>query len=488
MTTTNLHIPLDTRVHLRRRALRTGRTVSATAVLVLAAGVAAAVLVNAGSGTAGLPVGAGLSTRLGFTPASSGELSRRQYLALAEQGVAKTSIWWDRRLGWYRSYLGDHQRRPLGTIWDTVSTFELLDEVAIARPSSGNRAAVESFGDYYEHYWNPNLEPAPGYAPYPGERGEHQTTWYDDAGWLGLAFLDADRATGTTRYLSDAERAMSFIEAGGWDARQSGGMWWDTQHPWRSGEALAADSDLAARLYQATRQPAYLRSADTWIGWANEHLRQSNGVYVRTSTIPYGSATYTGSGLPQASPAARQNVTLPPGCPAAKAARRCITRLCRTKKQLCHGRLSFQGPPNPARGHSAKRTFVPMPNDGEGAMLSAMVTLYQATHHRSWLAEAERFAPNIIKWLEPFDDGSQYDGIMLRGFVTLYAQDHNPRWYRFVTSMASVIITTARTAPGVYLKPWGGGSKVPGAVPGMLRTDASSLMVFADLATVKAPR
>ena len=76
---------------------------------------------------------------------------------------------------------------------------------------------------------------------------------------------------------------------------------------------------------------------------------------------------------------------------------------------------------------------------------------------------------------------------MLRGFVALYAQDHNARWYSFVTSMASVILHTARTAPGVYLKAWGGGT-IPGAVPGMLRTDASSLMVFADLATVNAPK
>ena len=117
-------------------------------------------------------------------------------------------------------------------------------------------------------------------------------------------------------------------------------------------------------------------------------------------------------------------------------------------------------------------------------MLSAMVTLYQTTHHRSSLAEAEKFAGNIIKWLEPFDNGSQYDGIMLRALVALYAQDHDTRWYKFVTSLASVVIDTARTPPGVYLKPWGGGTKMPG----MLRTDASSLMVFADLATVRAPK
>ncbi len=449
---------------------------------------------------AGASVAVGLSGCGASAVTQTGPLSRAQYLTLAEQGVAKISMWWDPSLHWYLSYLGDHQARPLGSIWDTVSTFELLDEVALAQPTARNRAAVRAFGDYYERYWDPNLKPAPGYAPYPGDSGANQTTWYDDAGWLGQAFLDGDLATGTDRYLADAERAMRFIEAGGWDAPQGGGMWWDTAHPWRSGEALAADADLAARLYQATGDSRYLGLATSWIAWANRHLLQQHGVYLRTSDTPYGSETYTG---PIKTPNAgnRQSAQLPPQCAKAASPHSCLLRLCKTHKGPCPttGGTPFSGSGtkiSKSHGHSsgaqqstARPAFVAMPNDGEGTMVSAMVTLYQTTHRHSWLTEAERLAGNIITWLEPFDDGPQYDGVMLRGFVALYAQDHQARWYRFVTSMASVIIRTARTAPGVYLKPWGGGgSRIPSAVPGMLRTDASSLMVFADLATVPAPK
>jgi rhamnogalacturonyl hydrolase YesR len=472
----------------RGRNLFSRRTVVVllAAVLVLGAGILVAVVLGAGSRSTGLPVGAGLNSSLDFSPTHAKALGRTQYLALAEQGIAKTSTWWDSKLRWYRDYLGDDKARPLEALWDTISMFELLDEVAIAQPNANNRRAVESFADYYIHYWNPNLEPTPGYAPYPGQRGKQQTTWYDDNGWLGLAFLDADQATGTRRYLSDAEHAMAFIEAGGWDATHGGGMWWDTQHPWHSGEALAADTDLAARLYQVTHQAQYLESAVTWMTWANQHLRQKNGVYIRTSTVPYGSETYTGSG-PQTSAGNRQSVSLPPGCRAAKSIRQCVARLCKSNRRLCPGNGRSQVHANAGHASNATPKSVAMPHDGEGAMLSAMVTLYQATHERSWLAEAERFAPNIIKWLEPFDDGPQYDGIMLRGFVALYAQDHSTRWYTFLTSMASLILQTARNAPGVYLKAWGGGP-IPSAVPGMLRTDTSSLMVFADLATVSAPK
>lgn len=57
--------------------------------------------------------------------------------------------------------------------------------------------------------------------------------------------MDAYRATGEARYLRDADRALSFALAAGWDQR-AGGLWWNTGHPYKSGEALAANSWLAA--------------------------------------------------------------------------------------------------------------------------------------------------------------------------------------------------------------------------------------------------
>jgi hypothetical protein len=426
------------------------------------------------------------------TPTST--LSQTQYLALAKGGIAKISKWWDPKLHWYISYLRDHKKHPLGSIWDTVSTLELLSETAIAQPSHKNRAAVKAFANYYQHYFDPNLKPAGGYAPYPGDRRAKQTAWYDDAGWLGLAFLDADKGLGGKRYLADAERAMKFILAGGWDVKQGGGMWWDTKHPWRSNEALAADADLAARLYQVTHKKTYLDDALKWIAWANKHLRTDLDVYIQTNPNPYGSLTYTGSG-PGAGgstvPTGTKTISMPT-CPKGKTS----CTICPQKGEPClvcttqDHRLSCA--PKGTRSPTAKPTIVAMPHDGEGAMLSAMVTLYQSTHKRSWLNEAEKFAGAIIKYLEPLQDGPQYDSIMMRGFVTLYAQDHNSRWYDFLASVATIVLE-ARTAPGVYLLPWGGvnkfgsGSRIPSAVPNMLRSDASSLAFFADMATIKAP-
>ena len=120
-------------------------------------------------------------------------------------------------------------------------------------------------------------------------------------------------------------------------------------------------------------------------------------------------------------------------------------------------------------------------------MLAAITALCEKTGRQSWCAAAEKLAGAEIVWLAPFADGPQYDSVLVRGLLTLYAHDHNPRWYRFAIAIAHLITTHARTGPGVYLRGWDGRS-VPSAPPGLLRTDAGSIGVFADLATVASPR
>ena len=117
-----------------------------------------------------MALGAGITAAISpwSTPAPPSP-TQAHYLALARQGVAQTSRWWDSKLGWYVAVLDDHQRRPLATLWDTNGLFEALDEIAIAQPTPRNLAAVTSFANGSERYWNRYLKPVPGYAPYPGD-------------------------------------------------------------------------------------------------------------------------------------------------------------------------------------------------------------------------------------------------------------------------------------------------------------------------------
>jgi hypothetical protein len=385
--------------------------------------------------------------------------TQTRYLTVAEQGVAQTSKWWDKKLGWYLAVLNDRKGRPLAKLWDTNGLFEALDELALAHPTGQNLAALTTFANDSERYWNGDLKPVGGYSPYVGEDSPKQQTWFDDNGWIGLAFLDAYRATGNTRYLSDSERAFNFIAAGGWDSGP-GGMWWSTAHPWRSGEALAAASDLAARLYAATRKSVYLRAADKYIGWADKHLLRVHGVYLPTADTPYPyliePKTKTIS-----TPTASFSTNVPTGtgkvpptgtktqirCP--KGVGACgpgvVFRPGKNRVTLSHG---------PLRSPNAKPTMVAMPHDGEGAMLAAITTLCEATGRQSWCKAAEKLAAAEIVWLAPFSDGPQYDSVLVRGLLTLYAHDHNPRWYRFAVAISRLITGRAKTAPGVYLSGW----------------------------------
>jgi hypothetical protein len=207
------------------------------------------------------------------------------YLQLAEAGVARAErTWHDRRRGWYDERLNDHERYPLATIWGIVPLFEALDAIEIAAPSAAHRAALAAFASGAERYFNASLRPTPGFAPYPNDRGQVRT-WFDDNGWWGLAFMDAYRATGSARDLRDAERAFAFIAERGWDS-SGGGLWWNTSHPYKAGEALASGSLLGALLFERTHNQFYLTQVNKFLTWADGHFLTELRLYDLTDSNP----------------------------------------------------------------------------------------------------------------------------------------------------------------------------------------------------------
>ena len=236
---------------------------------------------------AGAPLAVAGQPAPGSTTGRQLTAAQHRYLALAQAGVLRAEQRWsDPRRGWYDARLGDSDRYPLATIWDIVPLFESLDAIAIAEPTHSDRAAVARFAAGAERYLNRGLRPLPGYSPYPGDRAASTLTWFDDNGWWGLAFVNAYRATGTRRWLSDAKRALAYIAARGWDPG-SGGIWWNTDHPYKAGEALASGTLLAALLYEQTRSTSYLRMARRFLAWANTGgFSAADGLYAGSNLNP----------------------------------------------------------------------------------------------------------------------------------------------------------------------------------------------------------
>jgi hypothetical protein len=135
---------------------------------------------------------------------------------------------------------------------------------------------------------------------------------------------------------------------------------------------------------------------------------------------------------------------------------------------------------------SAGPKRVAMPHDGEGAIVAAMTALCEATGKQSWCTEADQRARDDIKWLAPFADGPQYDSVLIRGLLALYSANRDARLYDFAVKLAGLITKHAQTSPNGYLRGWDGRA-VPSTPYGSLRTDAGSIGVFADLATVRTP-
>src|SRR5271166_2324003 len=265
----------------RTRALRATPLALALA-LGLSLGLA---LADGAAGATGAMLAAGAPLTVRPQPPLSGV--QQQYLALAKSGVAEAqSRWRDPRRGWYDARLEDHERYPLATVWDIVPLFEALDAIAIAQPTPANLSAVARFAAGAERYLNRGLRPVPGYSPYPGDREADTETWFDDNGWWGLAFVNAYRATGTQRYLLDAQRALRYIAAAGW-APDEGGIWWNTHHPYKAGEALAAGTLLAVLLYQQTHSAFALDQATKFLDWANgAGFSAANGLYAGSNLDP----------------------------------------------------------------------------------------------------------------------------------------------------------------------------------------------------------
>ncbi len=269
---------------MSRRASRPTGLRAAALGLLLAAGVALAVAVSSPATHAATPPAAAPAA-----PALTPTPTQAHYLALAEQGVsAAESAWADPGQHWYDETLHDPAQYPLATIWDVVPLFESIDAIALAQPTPAHVAAVRSFANGAERYLDRALQPVPGYAPYPGDRGANVETWFDDNGWWGLAFVNAYRATGSERYLADAERALTYIERAGWDPT-SGGIWWNTTHPYKAGEALASGTLLATLLYLTTHSAADLAEANMFLAWGNTTgFSAAAGLYAKSdgSSVP----------------------------------------------------------------------------------------------------------------------------------------------------------------------------------------------------------
>ena len=213
------------------------------------------------------------------------ERDRREFLRLAKRGVRQArKHWWNAELGWYNDRLDRKWRAnmPLARLWTIFPLFQTLNAIAIAEPTRRNRAAVRAFAANARRYWNPRLKPAGGWAWYPGERRANVRTYFDDAGWFGIAYLDAYEVTRERAFLRDAASVFRVILESAWDDYH-GGTWWDSRHHHKTAEPLAAAALVGVRLYRLTGKPLYLAGVRKLLAFANQWMWNAERRLYQTS-------------------------------------------------------------------------------------------------------------------------------------------------------------------------------------------------------------
>jgi Glycosyl hydrolase family 76 len=409
--------------------------------------------------------------------ASARSRSQSHYLAAAKKGVKQTHRWWSPRMRWYQAVL-DQGR--VASLWGIVPLFEALNGLQIAQPSNRHRRQLNHFARGAERYLNPHLRPVPGFGPKPGQHNPGKTTWFDDNGWWGLAFLDAYRATGNPRYLYDAEVAQRFISVSGWDttAGRPGGIWWNTNHSFYAGESLAGGTLLSARLYAITHVQAYLDDALKFIAWGDVWLTDPvTGLYARLrKPKTYKTGTASG-GTPSG-----------PGAPAAAAAAD-ERALSANPDEAAKLEASGQSVPAPGEASSAFNNFPPFAPSPmpyvNGPMILAHRIICEQTGRQSFCQRAEDLAARTLQVYQRFWMGPQFDFWYERTMLEFAQMDNNGDWYGIVQSNARSALHRSRDRHGLYLRTWYGKKASRANAPkGSLQLHSANAALFAWMAAL----
>ncbi len=402
-------------------------------------------------------------------PTDADALSHGQarYLRAANKGVKQTNRWWSHGLHWYRATL---TRGNVASLWQSVPLFEALSGLEIARPSRRHLHNLNRFAWGAQRYLNPALEPVPGFGPKPRQREAGKTTWFDDNGWWGLAFLDAYRATGNSRYLTDAEIAQNFISVSGWDTTpgRPGGLWWNTNRSFYAGESLAGGTLLSARLYAITQDKHYLDDALKYIAWADVWLTDpTTGLYARLRRPGTYGKTTTTTGAPTAGAAAADQQALAANPDEA------------VKLEAAGGAT-----PGPGEGQSASTNYPPFAPSPmpyvNGPMILAHRIICDTTGKETFCQRAEQLAATTLAVYRRFWMGPQFDFWYARTMLEFARADNGANWYGIAQRSARSALHRATDRHGLYLRTWyGKKASRAGAPKGSFQLHAANAALFA---------
>ena len=117
------------------------------------------------------------------------------------------------------------------------------------------------------------------YQSYLAEAG-HSDRFYDDNIWLGIDYVESYELTKKSEYTNEAERIWNFLESGRDSILGDGIYWCEQKKHSKNTCSNAPASVLALKLYQITKDEAYLNAGKELYQWTKTHLQDStDGLY-----------------------------------------------------------------------------------------------------------------------------------------------------------------------------------------------------------------
>ncbi|MBK0379386.1 glycoside hydrolase [Mucilaginibacter sp. SD-g] len=176
-------------------------------------------------------------------------------------------------------------------LWPLCALIQAANEMEVLQPTKSYMAVVmKAIDQYYSE-----RAPAPAYQAMVVKE-KVDSRFYDDNEWVAIALMDAYSRTHNKQYLEKSQMIYRFLLTGH-DKVAGGGFYWEegnfkSKNTCSNGPGVL----VALRLYQATKQKAYLDTAVAVYNWTKQHLLSPEGIYydaVKLPSLKIDSAFYT---------------------------------------------------------------------------------------------------------------------------------------------------------------------------------------------------
>ena len=174
---------------------------------------------------------------------------------------------------------GAVKEKEVSFLWPFSGLFSATN-VLIKTPSLRKKYLpyLDSLATGMEQYKDTLRKPV-GYQAYP-IRFEKVDRYYDDNGLVSIDYMESYFNTKNPVYLERAKVVFEFILSG-WDEKLGGGVTWLEGHRDQKPACSNGMATLAAlKIYEATRDPYYLKWGEKFYNWMHDNLRDSAGVYM----------------------------------------------------------------------------------------------------------------------------------------------------------------------------------------------------------------